>query len=292
MANNIKDVYKIPYTLKVSKLDMPISLRFGMVGPKKPVPFKVLLIIFGTVILWFTSIYFMFKSEFGFISMSTFTIAYIILSILALKKQPNGLMGYRWFKPTFEYVIKRKDRFIQTRGTAGDREVLKLQWSIPLEEVDEQNGLIHYTNGDVGIVLDVIGNGSRALFTQEKEEIIMAFERVLRQMELNVTLTIESKQSKQDCSEQLANLEELRRKNTSPTIDRIISERIDILENEIETKFKSTHQYLHLRAPDEDRLNTTLQLLRQQKNQGLFRYMVAMNGEKQLDRLTAFYSLS
>lgn len=54
---NIKDVYKIPYTLKVSKLDMPISLRVGMVGPKKPVPFKVLLILFVTVILWLMVIY-------------------------------------------------------------------------------------------------------------------------------------------------------------------------------------------------------------------------------------------
>lgn len=289
---NIKDIYKIPYTLKVSKLDMPISLRVGMVGPKKPVPFKVLLTLFVTVILWFTIVYFMFKSEFGLLSIITFTIAYIILSILALKKQPNGLMGYRWFKPTFEYIVRRKDRFIQTRGTASDREVLKLQWSIPVEAIEEKSGLTHYTNGDVGVVLDVIGNGSRALFTQEKEEIIMAFDRVLRQLDLNVSLTIESKQSKQDCSEQIANLEELRRKNTSPTIDGIISEKLDILENEIQTKFKSTHQYIHLRAPDEDRLNTTLQLLKQQKNQGLFRYMAAMNGEKHLDRLTAFYSLS
>lgn len=289
---NIKDIYKIPYTLKVSKLDMPISLRVGMVGPKKPVPFKVLLTLFVTVILWFTIVYFMFKSEFGLLSIITFTIAYIILSILALKKQPNGLMGYRWFKPTFEYIVRRKDRFIQTRGTASDREVLKLQWSIPVEAIEEKSGLIHYTNGDVGVVLDVIGNGSRALFTQEKEEIIMAFDRVLRQLDLNVSLTIESKQSRQDCSEQIANLEELRRKNTSPTIDGIISEKLDILENEIQTKFKSTHQYIHLRAPDEDRLNTTLQLLKQQKNQGLFRYMAAMNGEKHLDRLTAFYSLS
>ena len=289
---NIKDIYKIPYTLKVSKLDMPISLRVGMVGPKKPVPFKVLLILSVTVILWFTIVYFMFKSEFGLLSIITFTIAYIMFSILALKKQPNGLLGYRWFKPTFEYIFRRKDRFIQTRGTASDREVLKLQWSIPVEAIEEKSGLTHYTNGDVGVVLDVIGNGSRALFTQEKEEIIMAFDRVLRQLDLNVSLTIESKQSRQDCSEQIANLEELRRKNTSPTIDGIISEKLDILENEIQTKFKSTHQYIHLRAPDEDRLNTTLQLLKQQKNQGLFRYMAAMNGEKHLDRLTAFYSLS
>lgn len=292
MPSKIKEAYKIPYSIKVSKLDMPISLRVGMVGPKKPVPLFVLILLFITSLLWGSLTYFMFKNEFGFLSLIVFTIAYIMFNIIALKKQPNGERGYKWFIPTLNYVFRSKNRHIQTRGTAKGKEIIKLNWAIPVEEVDTQYGFTHYTNGDIGLVLDIIGNGSRALFTDEMERIIIAFEQVLRQLDLNVSVTVESKQSKQDCSEQLANLEELRRKNTSTTIGSLISERKSILQNEIESKFKSTHQYLHLRAPDEERLNTVLQLLKQQTGQGLFRYMSIINGEQLLDRLEAFYSLS
>src|SRR5699024_1930525 len=110
--------------------------------------------------------------------------------------------------------------------------------------------------------------------------------------DLNIEIKVKTKQKKQDCSKQLENLEELRRKNTSTTIGSLISERKSILQDEIETKFKSTHQYIHLRAPDEDRLNTVLQLLKQQTGQGLFRYMSVITGEHLLDRLVAFYSLA
>jgi len=292
MPKNIKDAYKLPYSIKVSKLDMPISLRIGMVGPKKPVPLFILIILFFTILLWGSLTYFMFKKEFGFFSLIIFTIAYIMLCVIALKKQPNGERGYKWFIPTLNYIFRHKNRYIQTRGTAQGKEIIKLNWAIPVEEIDTQYGFTHYTNGDIGMVLDIIGNGSRALFTDEMERIVVAFEQVLRQLDLNVAITVESKQSKQDCSEQLANLEELRRKNTSTTIGSLISERKSILQDEIETKFKSTHQYLHLRAPDEDRLNTVLQLLKQQTGQGLFRYMSVITGEQLLDRLEAFYSLS
>ena len=84
----------------------------------------------------------------------------------------------------------------------------------------------------------------------------------------------------------------LKRKNADPEVDQIISERIDILENVIQKRFKSTQQYIHLRAPNIDRLNECLENLKRQRGEGMLRYIQPLTGEKQNDRYKEFFSLS
>lgn len=96
------------------------------------------------------------------------------------KTGKTGELGHTTFIPTYRYWVDSRKRFIKTRGTANSKEVTKLKWEIPIENIDEETGIIEFTNGDVGVTLSIIGNGSQALFVDEKEKIILAFERFYR----------------------------------------------------------------------------------------------------------------
>ena len=201
-------------------------------------------------------------------------------------------MGYRWFVPTVRYWINTKNRMIVTRGRAGEREIMKLKWEIPVEHVNEETGVINYTDGSVGVVCDAIGYGSRALFNADKENIITAYETYLQRIGVGTGITIDSRQSEQDVQVQLSALETYRQNNVEPTVDAIIARQRKILENHVRINFKSTHQYIFIRCRNIDVLNEELQWLNQQRANGMLRMLTQVRNEKLIERLHQFYSLS
>lgn len=288
----IKPVYKIPMTLKLYWWDRPISLKQGSIGLSKPITFEIILISSISFFIWLSIIYNMLINDFGIFYTFVFTIGYIMLLTLCLKRDRHGSKGYKSFKPIYNYWMNYNNRLISTRSSAQNREVEKLKLVIPIENIDEQTGKVEFVDGSVGLVIDIIGNGSRALFVEEKEKIISSFDSFLRQIDLNVSVMVESKQAKQDCTEQIFNHETLKNKNTNVEIDQLINSRIDILKNDIETQFKSTHQYIHLKAPDEDKLNVVLEALHRQRGEGMLRYLEVVRGENIYTRYRDFYSIS
>lgn len=288
--SQIKSSYKIPNTINVTKLDTPLSMRIGTFGAKKPKTIGLIILVLACVLLWGFFALKMFQNEFGMISIIFFTIGYIWITRLAIKRERTGEMGYKWFLPTLRYFLGAKSRTIITRGNADETEVGLLQYYIPIEDIEE-NGRMHYTNGDIGVAIDVIGHGSSALFDEEKENIILAFESFLRDLDLGVSVNVEFKQDNQNCAEQIESIESKRQLNTNPTVDKIHSRRLEAL-RELENSFKTTHQMIYLRAPDEDTLNHILQILIQQKENGLFRVMEIKQGEELYTKLKGLYSLS
>ncbi|WP_341775912.1 hypothetical protein [Staphylococcus hyicus] len=288
----IKPIYKIPMTLKLNWWDTPISLKQGSVGLSKPITFEVIVVACVSFLAWISIVYNMLTNYFGLFYTFIFTISYIMLLALCLKRDRHGSKGYKSFMPIYRYWANYNNRLISTRSSAKSREVEKLKLVIPIENIDEKTGKVEFVDGSVGVVIDIIGNGSRALFVEEKEKIISSFDTFLRQIDLNVSVMVESKQARQDCTEQIFNHENLKNKNTNVEIDQLINSRIDILKNDIETQFKSTHQYIHLRAPDEDRLNTVLEALHRQRGEGMLRYVEVVSGENIYTRYRDFYSIS
>lgn len=288
----IKDVYKITNSINVHFWDIPISFRNGSLGLKRPVTIKSIAIILFAGFAWFMLFTRMLQNQFGVMPTLTFTIGYWLFCILALTNQKNGLMGYRWFVPTVRYWINTKNRMIVTRGRAGEREIMKLKWQIPVEDVNEETGVINYTDGSVGVVCDAIGYGSRALFNADKENIITAYETYLQRIGVGTGITIDSRQSEQDVQVQLSALETYRQNNVEPTVDAIIARQRKILENHVRINFKSTHQYIFIRCRNIDVLNEELQWLNQQRANGMLRMITQVRNEKLIKRLHQFYSLS
>lgn len=288
----IKDTYKITNSINVHFWDIPISFRNGSLGLKRPVTIKSIAIILFAGFAWFMLFTRMLQNQFGVMPTLTFTVGYWLFCILALTNQKNGLMGYRWFVPTVRYWINTKNRMIVTRGRAGEREIMKLKWEIPVEHVKEETGVINYTDGSVGVVCDAIGYGSRALFNADKENIITAYETYLQRIGVGTGITIDSRQSEQDVQVQLSALETYRQNNVEPTVDAIIARQRKILENHVRINFKSTHQYIFIRCRNIDVLNEELQWLNQQRANGMLRMLTQVRNEKLIERLHQFYSLS
>lgn len=290
--NRIKEVYKIPNSIDVHFWDIPISFRNGSLGLKRPVTIKSIAIILLAGFIWFMAFEHMLQNDFGILPTIVFSIGYWMFCVLALTNQKNGLMGYRWFVPTIKYWLNTKNRMIITRGRAEGKEIMKLKWQIPVESVDEEQGLIYYTDGSIGAVFDIIGYGSRALFDADKENIISSYETYLRRLQVGTGFTIDSRQSEQNVEVQLNSLEKYRRSNTEPTVDAIIARQRGILEKHVRLNFKSTHQYVFIRCRNIDVLNEEIQWFYKQHGTGMLRFIELQRGAKLIERLHQFYSLS
>lgn len=287
----IKDSYKIPYTINVKRgLDDPVAIKSGNLGLSAPVPVKVIMMFALSVVLYVVVLTFMLTRNFGLISIIMFTIGYFVLARLMLKKDRTGERGFKWVKPTLLYFPSYRRRKISTRSTADKGEVEQLNDVIPIEDIDTEKGFAYYTNGDIGIALDVIGNGSRSLFDKEKENIITAFDQFLRELELDVYFIVDMKEGKQNCQLQIDNLEAKRLENTNPTADMILKRRIESLKG-IEQNFKTTEYTLFLRANDSMKLDSTLKVLKQKQQMGLFKYLRVIYNEELYETYREFYSM-
>lgn len=294
MANQkkAKQRYSIPNSIDVNALDMPFSLRRGSVGPKKPVTVGlILLIIFVAGLYAYLAQYFL-KNEFGIIYVVGFSIFYWIFAVSMIRRGRTNERGYRWLMPTINYWFSGSSRFIVTRGHAGERDIMKLKFQIPVETWDEQSGLVTFTDGSVAYLIDVIGNGSRSLFQDDIDRIIGTFETYLEQLKLGTSISVVSRQASQDTTIQRQSLEEKRRVNANQTVDYLIARNVEMLSNFVETRFKSIHQYIVLRARNVETLQEEYQWLLTQYNEDLFRQMEMLKNDKLTERLRNFYNLT
>lgn len=287
-----KQFYSIPDSINVSPLDMPFSLRRGSVGPKKPITVGfVLLSIFVVGIYAFIAQH-MLKHSYGVFYTILFSIAYWIFAVAMIRRQRTGERGYKWFIPTVNYWFTSKSRYIITRGHAGESEVMKLKFQIPIEDWDEESGIVRFTDGTVAYLVDIIGNGSSSLFQDDIDHIIGVFEHYLNQLKLETSLTVVSRQAPQDATIQKRNIEKRRKENVNKTIDFLLARNEELLTNFVEPSFKTIHQFIVLHARNEETLNEELGKLNDAYNDDLFKQMELLRFDKLTDRLRNFYNLT
>lgn len=287
----IKQSYKIPHSIDVKKgLDDPVALKSGSVGLPAPVPIKIIVMFAIALTIYIATIGFMLTNNFGILAPILFTIAYVSLARMMLKKEPTGERGFKWVIPTLAYYPMYKFRSQRTRSTASGNEVERLKGLIPLEEIKEEEGVAVFTNGDIAVALEVIGKGSNSLFDKEKENIILSFDQFLRELDLGVYFIVDMKEGNQDCALQIDNLEAKRIDNTNPTSDMILKRRINGLHS-IEQNFKTTEHTLYLRATDHQKLDAMLKVLKQNRNNGMFKYIRRAYNEEIYEKYRNFYSL-
>lgn len=289
--SKIKSTYKIPHSINVKKgLDDPVALKSGSVGLAAPVPIKIIVMFAIALTIYISAIGFMIGQNFGILAPILFTIGYIGLARMMLKKERTGERGFKWVIPTLAYYPLYKLRNQRTRSTASGNEVERLKGLIPLEKIKEEEGVAIYTNGDIAVALEVIGKGSNSLFDNEKESIVLAFDQFLRELDLGVYFIVDMKEGKQDCALQIDNLEAKRIDNTNPTTDMILKRRINGLQS-IEQNFKTTEYTVYLRATDPKKLDATLKIIGQNRQNGMFKYIRRAYNDEIYEKYRAFYSL-
>lgn len=287
-----KKVYKIPHGIDVSQLDIPISLRQGSVGLKRPITLRILIIVLFAVIMLLFSGMWMINNDFG-IKATAMTLGGLVLLIaFGITPQIHGQPGYKWFVPTVMYWVNTKDRYIKTRSTTSGKDVNNLKWSIPVDSWDEGTGIITYTDGSYGMIFDVIGHGSRALFDEDRERIIDSYERFLREISVGNGVTIIPRQVDQDVSKQVENLEAMRRQADNIEVDELLAKQITTLEAHVAKYFKTTTIRMEMRSQTIDQLNIDIQLLNNEGSNGMFRTIRPIKGRELVKELRLRYSLS
>ncbi|HDF2935123.1 TPA: hypothetical protein PC496_000787 [Clostridioides difficile] len=289
---SIKKRYKIPHTINVVEgLDTPIALKFGALGIAVPVPLNLFLLNIVVIMIGFSGVAYMVKNNFGIIPPILFVIAFIPLARMLLKKTKTGERGYKWVIPTLIYYPMYKSRMIVTRSTAEEEEVEDLKNVIGVEEIDPKTGITKYTNGDTAVAIRVIGNGSNSLFDNEVEQIILAYEQFLRELDYGVHPIVSMKEGNQNCSSQIEALEKQKFNSTNPTVQMILNKRINTLKG-IENNFKTTEYTLFLRSDDPKKIETSIKTLRQTNSGILFKYFETIYGEDVFEEYKSFFTLS
>lgn len=286
----MKPLYKLPYSIDVNeKLDQPVSLRFGILGIKIPVPVYMILMTSVVVVFYILTVLYLFKIKFGLVSVGLFTVGYIPLCIMMLKKTDTGERGYKWLYPTLMYYPSYEGRKINTRSTANNEEVEKLQTVIPVHYIDK-SGMVEHIDNSVGVAVKVIGNGSTTLFEKDKESIVDSFESFLRDLKLNVSFVVEMRNGNQNCSMQLDYLDKQKERTSNPTVISINERKRKALE-EIEQSFTTIEYRIFLRSKTTEDLQSMIRAINSKRDSDqMFKYIEIVKGEETFDVYREFYS--
>lgn len=291
MAGNARDMYKLPFSIDVTVLDSPISFRKGEMGPKKPITIRSI----GVAVLgggiWAFFFNKTMSSDFGLFNFIGFSLGYWSLVGMAARLQDNGQMGYKWFWPTIKYWMNYKERSIKTGPKAEDNDLQTLNYEIPIDTVEADNGIIHFTDGSSGVVLSVVGFGSQALFIDERNMVINSFSKYLRDLKEGTTFLVDTKQSSENVDDQIKYLQGLRDDGLSPQLEQIASERQRIFEKVIAKNFHTITQNIFLRAENETILAEEIKWLDIQTRQRMLRDSVLLTNDKLFEALSNFYKL-
>lgn len=288
---SIKDYYKIPHSINVKEgLDTPVALKFGAIGFAMPIPIALIMMVIGSMMVYVCGVIYITKNNFGILSGVLFTISFIPLARMMLKKTETGERGYKWLVPTLSYYPSYKLRMIRTRSTISGNEVEQLKNVIGLEEIDPKSGIARFTNGDTGVAVNVIGNGNKTLFDNEVERIVLAYEQFLRELDLGVHFIVDMKEGKQDCTSQIEALETQKMDNNNPTVNLILDRRITTLKH-IQNNFRTTEYTTYLRSDDVAKLENTIKALKQTSSSGIFKYFQIAYDEEVYERYKDFYNL-
>lgn len=288
---SIKKFYKIPHSINVKEgLDTPIALKFGSVGFAVPIPIYLIIMFIFSIVVYISDVIFMLKNNFGVLSVILFTISFIPLARIMLKKTDTGERGYKWVIPTLLYYPSYKLRMIRTRSTISGNEVEQLKNVIGLEEINPETGIGRFTNGDIGVAIHVIGNGNKTLFDNEVERIILSYEQFLRELNIGVHFIVDIKEGRQDCTSQIEALETEKANTNNPTRTLILDRRINVLKH-IQNNFRTTEYTTYLRSDDPNKLDETIKTLKQTSSSGIFKYFQIAYDEDVFERYKAFYNL-
>lgn len=256
-----KERYKIPSSLDASYLDLEFQLQTkDGVGPSTPITGKTILLILVSIILWF---YIMFQTSIGkggAIVVVGFTIMWICLSVLLVKPDKTKRHGFDLVLSMVNYLPKRF-REIPVRLTDP---VTNMQVISGTDYVDPEDGMIHFLDGTVGYLYQVVGSASILMFDNDRNDILSKVDTFYRKLPVGVEIIYDTVKEAQRTDAQVKSAIDGYRqlKTKSPGLQALYKERHQVLKYGVGERFKSTHQYAILKASNETSLMEGEDLIR------------------------------
>jgi len=298
VENLAKETYKIPYTVDNIRLRALVSLKVGNVGPKKQVyvyqvvGWVLVLILAAALIFWSPIKYALFwgvplaASVFG-------------LGLVALRTQKNGLPGYKWIKPTFNYIVSKNDRSFDTvddknggvkrvRDRKGkvtivfSSDLQKLRSSTELDAISGDY-MISFQNGDVGAMFRVSGYTSLVILDQEMNQVIDTIAKWNNSLDPTSSWTLITDHSNQRVINQQASLRKLKqewqnRGKIPVPVAQLLAARYNELKA-VKLRYKSSQQYLMLRSSSMEILDKEIQQLNASTRQGMLKSLEILSSD-------------
>lgn len=258
-----KSSYKIPYGLNASYADMEIAVRTDDGLGFKPLPLKIILVYLAGIVgcIWMIMRSYV---RYGTIPEKIlFAVVWAMFLLLLCKYDDTQRMQFS-LVPTLFYYLPRSARVVMTRRSSS---VNGFYAVAGIKNVTDR-GLISWADGTYGFMYRVIGSASILLFKDDQKAILDRVEAYYKKVSPeyeHIWITVKSSQA---VYKQVAALTDLYKdlEETDEDLKNLLEEQFDTLKSYVGGSFRSIHQYLVLKADNQEVLNQAKAVLESEIN--------------------------
>lgn len=246
-----KEVYKIPADLDASYGDTEIVLSNKDGMSLRPLPVRMILAYVGSALLL---LFIMMKTFIGTSSLLIiipFIIGWIGLTILLCTSDKTKRMNMS-LVPTLTRYVAKHNRHVITRTNSNATPFFQICGIVNIRD----NGMIEWSDGTFGFMYRVTGTASVLLFDSDRDMILDRVDMFYRKLEENVEMGFITTKEAQKVYRQVANLSRMYNALDVDDADlrECMNEQYNILTNYVGKSFRSIHQYMYLKANNEEML--------------------------------------
>lgn len=279
-----KRIYQIPTGLNHTFLDIEIGIKSdGGVG-LHPVPLRTIFAFIGSGTLCYWLVANVFRGS-GSIGLTiVFVIFWIMMTFLLFKPDRSGDMNVYRVPALFRYLAPGAKQTICRSSSPA----LPFYQLSQLMSVDDESGMIHFIDDSVGYVYRVTGSASVLLFDEDRDAIIDRADSFYRNMKSGYELIFLTTRKAQDVTRQVhamtKRIETLKNNEDAELLALARSER-DTLSDYVGGKYRSIHQFLIIKAKNEEALEEGKGMLEAevQNSTLMFKRVVSLYDEALLD---------
>lgn len=253
MSARVRDQYGIRTSLAKSMMESQIQLggNVSLSVAKKPITLATFVYLMMSIFL-FAIIFSHSKIRYGGPwGVSLFILGYIATYIALLSRTKTIDYRVNYIPVIVRYW--RKGGRVVNAGLLDAGGPLKNFLGIEPKDGVEFNGLIHFTDGEVGVFYDVVGNASTMIFLSDQKMVIRDARTVYKNIPSSCGITVITQASSQDVHLQVqSKLDQLHKlKLPSPGLRQVIKKQGQILQRMVGKEFSMIRQYILVRGKPE-----------------------------------------
>lgn len=284
-----KMMYKIPTSIDKSYFDMEINLQTkdGLGG--KPISLGLIASYLVSVMLLFLILNKTFMASASLVIKVIFTITWIVLTGLLLKRDGTNVPQYSLVAAMGNYLPKAK-RYVTTRSTSNATAFYGI---VGIDSIDEDRGLIAFSDGTFGYMYQVVGSASILLFEQDRDAILDRVDKFWRKVHTDSEWIFLTVKEPQKIYKQVANLKD-RYDNLDvddPDLKGLLDAQFHMMRDVIGKEYRTIHQYLLIKADNKEALLTAKNILQGEVegSSHMFKQCAALFGDELLMAIGSIY---
>ena len=260
----VKPSYKIPASLDANHLSMEITLQNKEGIGLKPLSLATLGIWVGA---FFILLFVVMRdsspiAQAGIGMKILFSIVWVAFVFAMTKKDKAHQMRLELIPSLLSY-LSSANRTVLTRRSNNASPFLGI---VNIESIDDDTGVVHYSDGTFGYWFSVVGSASVLLFPEDKDLILNKVDDFYKKFPTDCEVIFITAKESQKVARQQAHLVAQRKalgyKDPDNEIGGLFLEQFNVLKNFVGNEFKSIHQYMILKADDREALSVMNNIVR------------------------------